>query len=207
MSALPPSLVQVLYHRGYKTPESIQQLLEPAIPRDAFPIPELSKAVNRLRPIIDAEGPVAIYADRDVDGLTGLAILARSLKTLGAQVHWGSPLNGRGLQRDVLASLVRTGAKVMILVDCGTGERPSWPGSPTGHRCHRGRPSPDARRRSAGVRLDYLGALLRPLIANLPAAVSWRLSWPKASGGAEHRSLRIRRASIISSTAIWISSR
>lgn len=122
MSALPPSLVQVLYHRGYKTAESIQQLLEPIIPRDSFPIPELAKAVARLRPVIDAEGPIAIYADRDVDGLTGLAILARSLKTLGAQVHWGSPLNGRGLQRDVLASLVRTGARVMILVDCGTGE-------------------------------------------------------------------------------------
>lgn len=123
MTELPPSLVQVLYHRGYKTPESIQQLIAPELPRNAFPIPELAKAVERLRPVIDDEGPIAIYADRDVDGLTGLAILARTLKTLGAQVHWGSPLNGRGLQRDVLSSLLRTGARVLILVDCGTGEK------------------------------------------------------------------------------------
>lgn len=123
MSELPPSLVQVLYHRGYKTPESIQQLLEPVLNPESFPIPEMAKAVERLRGVIDAEGPIAIYADRDVDGLTGLAILARSLKTLGAQIHWGSPLKGRGLERDVLASLIRTGARVLILVDCGTGER------------------------------------------------------------------------------------
>src|SRR5437016_149205 len=51
-----------------------------------------------------------------------MALLARSLRTLGSPVHWGSPLEGRGLERPVLARLVNTGAKVVILVDCGTGE-------------------------------------------------------------------------------------
>src|SRR5262249_29247138 len=64
----------------------------------------------------------AIYADRDVDGLTGLAVLARSLRTLGGTVVWGSPMKGRGVDRAVLERLVASGAKVMVLVDCGTGE-------------------------------------------------------------------------------------
>ena len=91
----------------------------------------MDKAVNRLRHAIRAEEPIAIYADRDVDGLSGLAIIARSLRTLGANVSWGSPLEGRGVERAVLETLVKTGAKVIILVDCGTGETAEvTPGSP-----------------------------------------------------------------------------
>jgi len=122
MNALPPSLRKVLQARGYTTSEGIDRLLQPPLDLPSFTVPDMGKAVERLRAIIQAEDAVAIYADRDVDGLSGMAILARTLKTLGARVHWGSPLHGRGLERAVLERLVQSGAKVMILVDCGTGE-------------------------------------------------------------------------------------
>ncbi len=122
MNALHPSLLQVLSRRGYKTQAHIDQLITPSLHLPTFSVPDMDKAVNRLRAAIKSEEPIAIYADRDVDGLSGLAIIARSLRTLGAQVHWGSPLLGRGVERAVLEGLVKTGAKVMILVDCGTGE-------------------------------------------------------------------------------------
>ncbi len=122
MSALHPSLLQVLNSRGYKTAEHIDQFLNPSLDLPSFTVPQMEKAVARLRAAIRAEEPIAIYADRDVDGLAGLAILVRSLRTLGGDVKWGSPLEGRGLERAVLESLVKTGAKIIILVDCGTGE-------------------------------------------------------------------------------------
>ena len=122
MNALHPSVLQVLRRRGYSAPAAIDQFLEPPLDLPTFRVPDMGKAVDRLRLAIRNEQPVAIYADRDVDGLSGLAILARSFRTLGAQVHWGSPLQGRGLERPVLETLVQSGAKVMVLVDCGTGE-------------------------------------------------------------------------------------
>src|SRR5688500_7141281 len=116
------SLRQVLHSRGIQTADAVEQFLHPSFSAPTFVFPDLAKAVDRLRIAIERDDAVAIDADRDVDGLSGLAILARSLKTLGAKVQWGSPLKGRGLERSVLESLVRTGARVMVLVDCGTAE-------------------------------------------------------------------------------------
>jgi len=122
MEPLHPSLLQVLHRRGFRTQAQVDQVLSPSLDLSFFSITDMNKAVDRLRLAIRKEESIAIYADRDVDGLTGLAILARSLRTLGAQVTWGSPLKGRGLERAVLETLVKTGAKVILLVDCGTGE-------------------------------------------------------------------------------------
>ena len=123
--SLPLSLLQVLQGRGFNTPEHIAAFLSPALEDlrspDAFP--HMTKAIECLREAIAREEPIAIYADRDVDGLSGLAILLRTLRTLGGHVHWGSPLQGRGLEHAVLEDLVQTKkAKILILVDCGAGE-------------------------------------------------------------------------------------
>jgi single-stranded-DNA-specific exonuclease len=122
MESLPPSLLQVLHRRGHQTPAQIDQILMPSLDLSPFSVTDMDKAVERLRLAIRREEPIALYADRDVDGLSGLAILVRSLRTLGANTFWGSPLQGRGLERPVLETLAQSGAKVMVLVDCGTGE-------------------------------------------------------------------------------------
>ena len=76
--------------------------------------------MNAVRHAVDAEQPIGIYADRDVDGLTGLAILVRSLRALGGKIHWANPLKGRGVERAGLESLIALGCRLIILVDCGT---------------------------------------------------------------------------------------
>ncbi len=130
-AALPLSLRHILENRGFRTPEAIQTLLNPSLDDLHSPhgFPHMGIAVEALRGAIFNEEPIAIYADRDVDGLSGLAILMRTLRTLGGQVHWGSPLNGRGVQRAVLQTLIQEKkARILILVDCGTGEEAeiSW---------------------------------------------------------------------------------
>ncbi len=123
-SHLPPSLRAVLARRGFKTPEQIETFLAPSLDQLAGPeaFSDMDRAVGRLRSAIASQEPITIYADRDVDGLSGLAILVRSLRTLGAKVWWGSPLKGRGVERAVLENLLRVEPKIMIFVDCGTGE-------------------------------------------------------------------------------------
>jgi single-stranded-DNA-specific exonuclease len=121
---LPPSLVDVLRKRGVKTSEQAKALLEPSLASLGSPdrFPDMAKAVARLREAIETEEPIAIYADRDVDGLTGLAILMRTLRTLGGHVIWASPLQGRGVQRAILEPLLAQKPKIIIFVDCGSGE-------------------------------------------------------------------------------------
>jgi single-stranded-DNA-specific exonuclease len=121
--ALPPSIAKLLEVRGLGDVDTARAWLQPSLQALSSPdlFPDMAKAVARLRQAVQDEQPIAIYADRDVDGLSGLSILARTLRTLGGHVIWGSPLQGRGLQRTVLEPLAEK-AKVMVLVDCGTGE-------------------------------------------------------------------------------------
>jgi single-stranded-DNA-specific exonuclease len=121
---LPPSLLQVLQTRGFTTLEQARHLLEPALATLGSPdhYPDMPLAVRRLRAAIEAEEPIAIYADRDVDGISGLVILARTLRTLGGNVVWANPLQGRGVQRPVLETLLQQKPRVLVFVDCGTGE-------------------------------------------------------------------------------------
>jgi single-stranded-DNA-specific exonuclease len=121
---LPRSITEVLAARGLAHSEAIDALLNPSLDRLASPhaFLDMQIAVDRLLAAVRAEEPIAIYADRDVDGLTGLAVLARTLRSLGGIAFWGSPQKGRGVEREVLERLIQTGAKVMVLVDCGTAE-------------------------------------------------------------------------------------
>lgn len=127
---LPFSIAQVLWGRGFATPDQATAFLDPSLKQlsspDAFP--QMKRAVERLRQAIRQEEPIAIYADRDVDGLTGLTILVRTLRCLGGTVYWGSPAKGRGIEHAVLESLVQRKANVCIFVDCGTAEETelSW---------------------------------------------------------------------------------
>ncbi len=122
--ALHPSLLSLLHNRGVRTTEERRRFLAPSLDDLASPdiFPGVAIAVRRLREAIEKEELITLYADRDVDGLTGLAILVRSLRTLGAKLAWGSPVAGRGVERPVLETLLAQGAKILIFVDCGTGE-------------------------------------------------------------------------------------
>lgn len=122
ITEFPPSLQRVLKSRGFDA--NLDAFLNPTLEHLASPhqFGQMEAAVQRLLLAVRLEQPVAIYADRDVDGLTGLAILVRTLRSLGGQAVWGSPTKGRGVDRDVLEKLLGSGAKVIVLVDCGTGE-------------------------------------------------------------------------------------
>lgn len=82
----------------------------------------MEQAVARLLAAIDREEPIGLYADRDVDGLAGLTLLVRTLRTLGGRVHWACPVLGRGVEHAALERLVAAGCKTVIFVDCGGGD-------------------------------------------------------------------------------------
>ena len=124
MILLPPSLEQLLDRRGWKEASRRAAFLHPSLDHLAPPeaYPDMTVAVAALREAINTEKPIGIYADRDVDGLTGLALLVRSLRALGGQVVYANPVKGRGVERAGLESLIAQRCRLLILVDCGTGE-------------------------------------------------------------------------------------
>ncbi len=122
-ASYPPSLMSLLLSRGH-SPETMNHFLNPSLdslgPPDRFV--DMGAAVERLRSAIKKEETVALYADRDMDGLAGLSVLYRTLRTLGARVIWEAPRHGRGLEPQGLESLLSQGARLFIFIDCGTGE-------------------------------------------------------------------------------------
>ncbi len=125
-SALPeinPLVRQILYSRGFTTPQAARAFLA-AQPDDSnpFDLPQMSALVDRLRRAIRSQEEIAVYGDYDVDGVTGLAVLIKTLQALGARVRPYIPhrmTEEYGLNRRALAALRHGGVRVVLTVDCG----------------------------------------------------------------------------------------
>src|SRR5579883_3422329 len=122
-----PLLARLLHHRGVKDPDAARTFLDPALAHlhDPLLLPDMDKAVARLGSAIDRKEPVLLYADYDVDGNSGAAVLHAVLTRLGAvlQVHVPDRVkDGYGLKKDRLARAAAEGVKVVISIDSGVTE-------------------------------------------------------------------------------------
>jgi single-stranded-DNA-specific exonuclease len=125
----PPFLRQILYNRGYNTPEAARQFLEAQPPGGTQPSDMLGipATVERLGDAIQLGEPMAVYGDYDADGVTGTALLVQTLQALGANVIGYIPNRfdeGYGLNNEALTSLHDQGVKIVITVDCGIRSLP-----------------------------------------------------------------------------------
>lgn len=123
MPELDPLVRQILFARGFSTPEAAQAFLagEPDH-RNPFDLPQMSILVERLRRAIREQEEIAIYGDYDVDGITALVVLAGALQALGARVRPYIPhrmTEEYGLNKQALEHLRQEGVRVVITVDCG----------------------------------------------------------------------------------------
>ncbi len=121
----PPILRQILFNRGYPTPEAASQFLEAKQPPGTNPYNMLgmSEAVERLERAILHGEKVIIYGDYDVDGVTATALLVEALKLLGARVEGYIPNRfdeGYGLNIEALEKLKEEGTDLIVTVDCGS---------------------------------------------------------------------------------------
>ena len=115
-------LRRVLAARGCKDAAAAHQLLEPSVDlSDPFLLRDMDKAVARIEQAIEAEEPIVIYGDYDVDGISATAILYECLSSQGAHVRCKLPTRGSGygLTRPALEALARKGFTLVITVDNG----------------------------------------------------------------------------------------
>ena len=119
-----PLVAQVLINRSVSDPQAASSFLRPKLTDLIAPdrMPGVGDAVRRLKNAVLQREKITIYGDYDVDGITGVAILWRLLRLLGAEVDYYIPHRvdeGYGLNDEAVRSLAESGARLILTVDCG----------------------------------------------------------------------------------------
>ena len=94
-----------------------------ATKHDPFLLPDMEVAVNRIIQAHDKNELIVIYGDYDVDGMCATVMLVEALTTLGLKIETYTPnrfTEGYGLNEEAIKGIKKTGAKLIITVDCGS---------------------------------------------------------------------------------------
>ncbi|MEX2119859.1 MAG: single-stranded-DNA-specific exonuclease RecJ [Pirellulales bacterium] len=121
---IPAVVARLLICRGIDDPARAGCFLEARLSqlRDPAELPGIPAAVERIMAAVKAGQRIVVYGDYDVDGMTGLSLLWKCLRLLGADAGYYVPHRideGYGLHRDALATLAAQAARLVITVDCG----------------------------------------------------------------------------------------
>lgn len=91
---------------------------------DPFLLPDMQSAVDRLVVALERKENITIYGDYDIDGLTATTVLLDAFESFGFQnVDAFIPnrfVEGYGLTLDAVERIAKTGAQLIVTVDCGS---------------------------------------------------------------------------------------
>lgn len=122
---MPQVLWNSIYGRGFQTKESVESLFSPSLQnlKDPFSMKNMDKACERLLKAFINQEKVTIYADFDLDGTSGLALLYDGLTQLGYKnLTYIQPKRlseGYGLHSHIIEELAQAGTNVVVTVDVG----------------------------------------------------------------------------------------
>ena len=126
VSDLPYSrlMQRLLALRGFSEEARIQKFLFPSLDvlYDPFLMTGIQQSVKRILTSIDQGEMILIHGDYDVDGITGAAVLSRTLEKLNAQFITFLPerkRDGYGVSREAIRLAKEKNVRLFITVDCG----------------------------------------------------------------------------------------
>jgi single-stranded-DNA-specific exonuclease len=119
-----PLAARTLARRGILSAADADEFftMKPDGLHDPFGLPDMQKAVERLRLAAERGETAAVYGDYDADGITATCMMVRALRELGIGCVWHIPdreSDGYGLNREALEDLRRRGASLIVTVDTG----------------------------------------------------------------------------------------
>ena len=123
---LPLPVGQILAARGLTDAVSAKLFLDAKLSdlRDPFLIPDMQKAVDRIRKALRKKEAITVFGDFDTDGVTSTAVLVKVLRQLGADVVGVLPdrlSEGYGFSVAALQRCVESRKQELIITtDCGT---------------------------------------------------------------------------------------
>lgn len=117
-------LAQVLVNRGFKDAALIKDFLNPSMEflHDPFLLPDMDRAVLRLKSALKKDETVLVHGDYDADGITSTALLVTVLRRLGIKTFWHIPnrmTEGYGFGYKGIEKAAECGAGLIVTVDCG----------------------------------------------------------------------------------------
>ncbi len=116
---------KLLSNRGLTEKEQVQAYLSPSYKKgfhNPFVMKDMDKAVERIKQAVHNKEKIIIFGDYDVDGISGTAILYKTLQILGARVSYRLPhrvKDGYGLSNAFVEEFAKIGVTLLITVDCG----------------------------------------------------------------------------------------
>ena len=119
---------RVLVSRGLHDEQAARCFLEPSLGdlHDVFLLPDIEPAVERLVHAVTNDDHIVVLGHDDVDGITATTIVFGSLREIGADTTYyipDSPTEGLGLTNRLVDRFKKTGAKLIITVDCGISNK------------------------------------------------------------------------------------
>jgi single-stranded-DNA-specific exonuclease len=113
----------ILVRRGFFTGDAIRFFLEDDLAslRNPFTLDGMEDAVERILAAKDEGEKVLVFGDGDVDGITGTALLANYLESIGMDVTWRIPTGDEsyGLSLEAVEEFAAKDGTLIITVDCG----------------------------------------------------------------------------------------
>ncbi len=118
-------LVQVFLNRGIGE-EDFKSVLDSKSASLHCPhlLPDIEKAVARIKQAVEKEEKVLVFGDYDVDGITSLAIFYEFSKEFPKVFSFYIPhriKEGYGLNKEAIAKAKKKKVSLIITFDCGTG--------------------------------------------------------------------------------------
>lgn len=119
-----PITAQILVSRGFSTFDEINHYLYSKLPDldDPNLFTDMEVAVKRLAKALKKGEGILVSGDNDVDGMTGTALLADFLKSIGGNVEFYIPnpnVQREHLFLEVLNYALEKKVSLIITVDCG----------------------------------------------------------------------------------------
>lgn len=122
---LQPRIKELLYNRGIRTEEEIEEFLsdKPKKTYDPFLLLNMEAGVDFILSAIENDEKICIYGDYDADGVTSTAVLMEVLSQLTSNLTYYIPKRfdeGYGLNKEALRKIKDAGVDLVITVDCGS---------------------------------------------------------------------------------------
>lgn len=118
------ALARLLYKRGCKTSDEAGAFIrhETGAFHNPYLMPDIKKAIEKIKIALSENKKIMIYGDYDVDGVTSVSVLYLYLASFGANVEYYIPKRsneGYGMSEGVVRRMIEEGAGLIITVDTG----------------------------------------------------------------------------------------
>ena len=129
-ASISPAFAQILVNRGISDADSIKNFLYPSIKdmHDPFLMPDMGKAVERLKDAVERRETVFVHGDYDADGITSTALLVSVFNKLGLKTCYHIPnriTEGYGISSTGIQKARDCGAGLIVTADCGISSEES----------------------------------------------------------------------------------